>query len=110
MYKIAGGVGIRTEIAIVDAIEAGNVVTVGIHVSDNFQLYKSGVYLGSSTENTAGANHAVTVVGFDLRNNNDGHYIIKNSWSPKWGEDGYFRLGYGAKHLSIQTMASYPRA
>ncbi len=49
------------------------------------------------------ANHAVTLVGWD--DNYDAHnftrtapgngaFIIKNSWSEDWGEDGYFYISY----------------
>jgi len=109
VFNTAGGVAVSTEQAIADAITAQNVVTVGIYVSNNFQLYKSGVYVGTADENAASPNHAVSVVGYDLRTAGDFFYIIKNSWSTKWGENGYIRLRYGGNHLSITSMASYPK-
>ena len=50
-------------------------------------------------------NHAVTLVGWDdnypqenfkssSRPENDGAWIIRNSWDSTWGEDGYFYLSY----------------
>lgn len=109
VWYATGGVAVSTEAAIADAVTNQNVVTVGIYVSNNFQLYKSGVYVGTTDENSASPNHAVSVVGYDLRNANDYFYIIKNSWSTKWGENGYIRLRYGGNHLSITSMASYPK-
>lgn len=33
--------------------------------------------------------HAVAVAGFELKNS---RYLIENSWSNKWGKEGYFYL------------------
>ena len=36
--------------------------------------------------------HAVVIVGYD----DPGQYwIVRNSWGSGWGDDGYFKLGYG---------------
>ena len=51
------------------------------------------------------ANHAVTIVGWDdhfSKDNfladhkppEDGAWIVRNSWGPDWGMDGYFYLSY----------------
>ena len=51
------------------------------------------------------SNHAVTIVGWDdnySRDNfyfgsyaqGDGAWIVKNSWGPSWGDDGYFYVSY----------------
>ena len=48
-------------------------------------------------------NHAVTIVGWDdnfSKNNfahtpeGDGAWIVKNSWGPGWGNNGYFYVSY----------------
>ncbi|MCU6762343.1 Papain family cysteine protease [uncultured Roseburia sp.] len=48
-------------------------------------------------------NHAVTIVGWDdtfskdkftITPPGDGAWIVKNSWSDKWGDEGYFYLSY----------------
>ncbi|KAL4508155.1 hypothetical protein ABPG72_021528 [Tetrahymena utriculariae] len=62
-------------------------VTVSVDAS-NWSSYQSGVFdnCGETTEQQL--NHAVITVGYDT----DGNWIIRNSWSTSWGEDGYMRL------------------
>ena len=43
------------------------------------------------------SDHAVTVVGWDDTINirgNLGAWIVKNSWGPEWGDNGYFYVSY----------------
>lgn len=58
---------------------------------------------------TAGGNHAVTIVGWDdsySRNNfnvkpsSDGAWIVKNSYGPEFGDQGYFYVSYEDKTLT----------
>jgi hypothetical protein len=54
--------------------------------------------------------HGVSSVGYD----NDiitglDHYIVKNSWGPNWGEDGYIRMIRNKNNsCGIAVAASYP--
>ena len=63
-------------------------------------------------------NHAVTVVGWDdsfpaeswpedRRPPADGAWIVKNSWGPDWGNDGYFLLSYYDMNLSSVGTFEY---
>ena len=70
-------------------IEHGPLVT-SFTVYDDFFSYNSGVYVQTS-DNIAGG-HAVAIVGYD---NNNEYWICKNSWGKNWGENGFFRIGYG---------------
>ncbi len=65
-------------------------VIAGMRVYDDFRYYKGGIY-----EHAAGDEvglHAVSVIGYD---DAASCWIIKNSWSDGWGEDGFCRIAYG---------------
>lgn len=61
-------------------------------VMSGFGSYTGGVYEHSGEESVSDINHQVVIVGYDDR---QGCWIVKNSWGPEWGEDGYFRIAYG---------------
>ncbi len=52
----------------------------------NWKLYSSGIFNNCDTK----INHAVFMVG-----SSDDAWTIKNSWSEKWGEQGFIRLAKG---------------
>lgn len=64
-----------------------SVVSVGIDASGLFD-YKSGIFDGACS---AMLNHAVNIVGFGSEGKVN-YWIVRNSWGPGWGEDGYFRI------------------
>ena len=68
-------------------------MVVVLNVSEDFLYYRGGIYEPVWTSEEFGqANHCVTLVGY----NDFGEYwIIKNSWGPGWGVDGYGAVRYG---------------
>jgi C1A family cysteine protease len=81
----------------------GPLVTTMTVYSD-FYYYQSGVY--EQTSGTAQGGHAVLLVGYDDVGQ---YFIVKNSWGPTWGEQGYFRIAYsqlaGAAAFARYTIA-----
>jgi len=61
----------------------------------NFKNYKTGIFSDCDTK----LNHAVLAIGYGAD-----HYIIKNSWTTGWGEDGYIRLAKGNTCGVYNTM------
>ena len=60
--------------------------------------YKRGIFEGC--EPGKKVDHAVTVVGYGREKGKD-FWLIKNSWGPKWGEKGFFRLKRGVGMCGI---------
>jgi len=56
----------------------------------DLRCYASGTYRHVLGKEVGG--HAVAIVGYDDANR---CWIVKNSWGFKWGEDGWFTIGYG---------------
>ncbi|XP_072258358.1 cathepsin L-like proteinase [Pyxicephalus adspersus] len=87
-YKMLGEGNIASSLALEGP------VAVSIEVSDDFQMYKEGIFTGECGENL---NHAVIVVGYgteydEEENDNVDYWIVKNSWGDDWGENGYVRM------------------
>ena len=67
-------------------------VAVGMAVCGGFQTYTGGCYEDACTE----LNHGVVIVGWDdTMCSGQGAWIIKNSWAPDWGVNGYMYIKYG---------------
>jgi hypothetical protein len=52
--------------------------------------------------NDTGTNHAVAIVGYD---DAGGYWWVRNSWGSGWGDNGYFKLGYG--ECSVERYVYY---
>jgi len=93
-------------------------IAVAFEVYDDFFHYKSGVYHHTGIEDKFNpfeiTNHAVLLVGYgtdtsDPSNPQD-YWLVKNSWGPTWGLDGYFKISRGNDECSIESIAvqSFP--
>jgi len=67
-------------------------VVVSVAAS-SWGLYGGGVFSPSSDSADYDLNHAVVLDGYgtDAESGED-YWLIRNSWSPRWGEGGYIRL------------------
>jgi len=55
-----------------------------------WSAYHSGIFDGCN-QKKPDIDHAVTLVGYGV-DNGQSYWLIRNSWSASWGENGYIRL------------------
>lgn len=77
---------------------------MAVQADTDFQFYKSGIL--NNPDCGQDLNHAIVAVGYDLA---QGFYIVRNSWGPWWGENGYVRLAItsGAGICGVQMDPSW---
>uniref|UniRef100_A0A1A7Y3W4 Pro-cathepsin H n=1 Tax=Iconisemion striatum TaxID=60296 RepID=A0A1A7Y3W4_9TELE len=96
------------ETGMVDAVGTHNPVSFAFEVTADFMHYKQGVYTSTSCHNTTDkVNHAVLAVGYGVENSTP-YWIVKNSWGPSWGTDGYFLIERGKNMCGLAACASFP--
>jgi C1A family cysteine protease len=92
------------------ALNAYGPLVTSMQVYGDLKHYKSGIYTRVSGKR-AGA-HAVLLVGY---NDDEGYFIVKNSWGENWGEKGFFRIAYSEMFSRVffaapYSVAYYPQA
>lgn len=96
------------EEAMVEAVALYNPVSFAFEVTDDFMLYRKGIYSSTSCQKTPDkVNHAVLAVGYGEENGKP-YWIVKNSWGPQWGMNGYFLIERGKNMCGLAACASYP--
>jgi len=103
-YYIGGYYGQSNPQVMQEEIMANGPISVSFMVYDDFMHYGGGVYTHKFAEE-AGllsdsynpfelTNHAVLCVGWGVTDDasQTPYWIVKNSWSTSWGEQGYFRI------------------
>ncbi len=87
---------------LLEAVATVGPVVVNVDAS-NWRLYESGVFDESQFSNSSSRdiNHVVVVEGYGTETVMDpdtgesysqDYWLVRNSWGPLWGEDGYIRL------------------
>jgi hypothetical protein len=87
--------------AIKTALQTGPVSTA-FTVIDDFYNYTGGCYQSVSTANP---NHAILIIGWDDNQcSGQGAWIIKNSWGPGWGMEGFGYIKYGTCRIGTDAF------
>lgn len=71
--------------ALINAVATLGPIAVSVDAS-SWGAYESGIYDGCNLS-SPDIDHAVVLVGYG-----PGYWLIRNSWSPAWGESGYIKL------------------
>jgi C1A family cysteine protease len=74
---------------------------VGMWYDVNGYFDENGVFWCNGNSNSK--NHLVVITGY---NDDVGYWIVKTSWGTNFGDDGYFKVGYGT--CSIEKTDLFP--
>ena len=81
----------QTEHDIKHILSEGYPIVFGFAVYESFEsseVSKNGIVPMPKDDEKLLGGHAVAIVGYTTRNNKE-YFIIRNSWGPEWGDDGY---------------------
>ena len=83
-------------------------LSVGIDASHrSLSFYSSGIYYEPKCDNTPdGLDHAVLAVGYG-EINGEKYWLVKNSWSTHWGNDGYVLMSQKDNNCGVATAATF---
>ncbi|CAK1590683.1 unnamed protein product [Parnassius mnemosyne] len=98
----------NNEIALRLAIFKYGPVSVVIDASQkSFSFYSHGVYFEPNCKNKIyQMNHAVLVVGYGTFNGQR-YWLVKNSWSNRWGNDGYVLMSSRDNNCGVENAPAY---
>ncbi|XP_019368054.1 PREDICTED: digestive cysteine proteinase 1-like isoform X2 [Gavialis gangeticus] len=109
--KVAGylNVAAGNATALKAALYKHGPVAVNIDASHkSFAFYSSGVYYEPACGNELNElDHAVLAVGYGVLQG-ESYWLIKNSWSTYWGNDGYILMAMRDNNCGVATAATYP--
>lgn len=110
LHVIGGAVNITAgdEVELLHAVYEHGPVSITFEVVDGFKDYKTGVYTSDTCKNGPGdVNHAVLAVGYGTEGGKD-YWLVKNSWSDKWGDKGFFKIERNVNMCGVAQCNSYP--
>uniref|UniRef100_A0A7M4E5G0 Peptidase C1A papain C-terminal domain-containing protein n=1 Tax=Crocodylus porosus TaxID=8502 RepID=A0A7M4E5G0_CROPO len=108
--KVAGYVSVAAgnATALKAALYKHGPVAVNIDASHkSFAFYSSGVYYEPACDELSELDHAVLAVGYGVLQG-ESYWLIKNSWSTYWGNDGYILMAMRDNNCGVATAATYP--
>eukprot|EP00933_Yihiella_yeosuensis_P045174 TRINITY_DN404_c0_g1_i1.p1 TRINITY_DN404_c0_g1~~TRINITY_DN404_c0_g1_i1.p1 ORF type:complete len:328 (-),score=90.91 TRINITY_DN404_c0_g1_i1:370-1353(-) len=72
-------------------------------VYKSFMSYKGGVYSKHFWEIIPEGGHAIKILGWGTDAGKD-YWLVANSWTTNWGEEGFFRIARGKNACGIEKM------
>jgi len=81
-------------------LAANGPVSIGVDAEDGWQTYSGGIMKTCSGRQI---DHGVLAVGYGTEGSTN-YWIVKNSWSSSWGENGYIRLEKGTNQCGLDSV------
>ncbi|MGB8657435.1 MAG: C1 family peptidase [Candidatus Zixiibacteriota bacterium] len=101
LAKITGWVPVDDDVNAIKTALLTGPVCCAMTVYSDFDAYTGGCYEHAGFDET---NHAVLIVGWnDTLCNNEGAWIVKNSWGTGWGMHGFFYIKYNSCYIGYAT-------
>ncbi|XP_028967497.1 digestive cysteine proteinase 2 [Galendromus occidentalis] len=84
-------------------------ISVGIFAAlPSLSFYHTGIFNDKDCKNgLADLDHAVLAVGYGVSHEGEAFWIVKNSWSTLWGDDGYVKIAMKNNICGVTTAATY---
>jgi cathepsin L len=76
--------------AVLATVSSTGPLAINVDAS-TWQNYESGVYTGCN-QTYSDIDHVVQLVGFGTDDTYGDYWLVRNSWTPAWGELGYIRI------------------
>ena len=92
--------------AIKSEVFARGPVETGFTVYEDFMNYQTGIYHYTSGSQLGG--HAVKIIGWG-QDAGVNYWICANSWSEKWGMQGFFNIEFGQCGIDNAAFACAPK-
>jgi C1A family cysteine protease len=95
--------------ALREALFTHGPISVSIDASHkSFSFYKSGVYYEPQCGNTVDElDHTVLAVGYGVEADGTPYWIVKNSWSTYWGDQGYVKMSAVNNNCGVATQPTF---
>ena len=82
-------------------------MSAGMATFEDFETYKGDIFIHTAGKQTD--HHAVSIFGWGYSAKYRSEYwILRNSWGPTWGEQGYFKILFGMYEVDSMVNASLP--
>lgn len=84
-------------------------LAIAMYVPFDFSFYSGGIYIPKEKDcNKKTVNHGMNIVGYGTDEETETDYwIVRNSWGPEWGENGYAKIRRGYNDCNIESKVVY---
>lgn len=82
----------NSDAAVAEALALRGPLAISVDAS-SWPDYHSGIFDGCNYSSNISMDHAVQLIGYGFDSDlNQSYWLVRNSWSAAWGENGYIRL------------------